>query len=63
MRNKLSEYVPRDSSGAARVVSVEEDKQRTWLGNGGAKGCGQDKGRRECGAWRVAMELARGRVL
>ena len=35
-----------------------------WPGEGGDKKCGQEKGKQNgCGAWRVTMELSRGRVL
>ena len=51
----------RVNSGVARIASLGG---REGYGKEGQTGCGQDEGNKQgYGAWRVAMELDRGRVL
>ena len=48
------------NSGVARIASLG----REGYEKEGQTGCDQDEGNKQgCGAWRVAMELDRGRVL
>ena len=52
------------TSGIARIASLGGGQKGCGQGKEGTKKCGQDKGKQNgCGAWRVTMELIRGRVL